>query len=381
MPKHPLQKTPIMDGPPNEEVQGDPLAHLANQAYLLARQERDNQIEGNAARFKRGQIALELQALSKAIGLPTNQLLEDVNKQLTLIAAENMDTEEDIGTISENEATMTASVVKAFGSDGTFLHIFGKNRATGEPMVDDNGTPRSVPITSVPINKLYALTSFLSDADYDTLASFAKYHGERTVKRAAGISKSKHIPIQQVIEFVNKVTEPRKSPLTGLEIQVKAPEKAILKKMDDLAPARLSEIVNIPTVRTFFDGAWRRIKNTLTALAEEYDKGLLQGKGNTEVSNMYVFERLLVQYFDPAEGSGTMRIMEAVLNAGDFTPQQIDAFLKNHRFDADTAQWSKDAPEEEQLDKNLATAELDDWNQTLEQIAEGEDLSDEDFDF
>ena len=311
------------------EVDQRMLDELSNLAFQVGIEERRGDLNKNSARFERGELMLRLSAIAQAERVPFKTILERVNDRLMQLAAEN--TLADFQTITKEEATTTRKVVEAFGSSAEFRLVNATNPNTGEPLVDDSGEPPLTSIREVPMNKLYAVVDYAGDKDLDALLSFAHRYSERVVKKAKSVAKNQGKPLLTLIKKLDRLRAEGVHIATGETIKVQVDERTALEKLRDWAgEAPPPDVVSIKTDRSWVESFWRPLKALYSAIQKEVNPELM-GEAD-EVSNVFVFERTIGQYFNVNSEQGLRSAVGALIEAEDITADQAQEFFATHAF-------------------------------------------------
>lgn len=331
----------------------DPIDRLAAEAFDIGMQERSGEHGKNAARFKRGELMIRLHGAAQGGKLQMKQALEQLNGRMMGLAGENM--VPDFTPISEGEASGTRKVVEAFGSSGEFSLVDAVNEFTGDPMVNDAGEPPQMNLTDVAMNKLQPLVEFADSVDQDRLLSFAHRNTEKVVKKAKAVAKNTSTPFSRIITKLNKVYDQKAHPITGKTIRVPAAEKNVLAFLADLngeAPA--PEVASIKTDKAWFDTFWTPLKALYTAVANEFLPGM--APEGQSVSNVFVLERTIGQYFNVHTAEGISMALQALEDAEDISAEQVQQFLSSYAFDSDSGTWASTVTDEAAADTSLEDA-------------------------
>lgn len=300
------------------------LQALSDLAFEVGIAERQGDLSKNSARFERGELMIRLASVAQAERMPFKAVLERVNENLARRAAEN--TLADFQVITKEEATTTRKVVEAFGSSAEFRLVNAVNPNTGEPLVDDSGEPPLTSIREVPMNKLYAVVEYAGDKDLDALLSFTYRYPERVVKKAKSIAKNQGKPLAQLIKKLDKLRADGVHIVTGEAIKVQVNERTALEKLADWAgEAPAPDVVSIKTDRAWHDSFWTPLKALFTAMMQEYQPEMMGEAAS--VSNVFVFERTIGQFFNVNDESGLRTAITALIEAGDLTPDQASDFV------------------------------------------------------
>lgn len=320
-----------------EEV--GPIERLAANALHISLQENEGERGRNAARFQRGELVLELAQIAKASHSNQKQLLEAVNAE-ALRQAERHNIL-NYTPISQQEATMTSRVVNAFGSGGEFPLVNAVSKLTGEPLVNDAGEAPTVELTDVALNKLYALAS-IADGYVDEAVSFAYRHTERVVKKAKSVAQDTHLPLHQVIGAVDAARVKAPHPVTGEPIDVQPEGRDALVVLAGLAGEPIeSEIITIKTTRALYDGFFVPLKKLMSAVASAYAPSLVATTTDGLVSNAFVLEQTIVQFFNVFEDDGVNTALAAMIRSETITETQAQDFLNSYAFDQTAGEWKK----------------------------------------
>ncbi len=323
------------------EEHGSIFDSFAAEAFEIDRTEKTSESGRNVARFTRGEMISRLTSMCKASRIPVKKALEELNIRATIVADQH--SVPDFTPITETEATMSRSVVEAFGSGSTFQLVNTINPVTGKPLVRDNGEPFEVPITEVTINKLYPLVEFVGAKgyDYDELASFAHNNSEKVVKKTKSVAKKLSVPFSKVMREITSLTEKRISPLDSSlgEVEVQAPEAMVMEHLKRLQGDPVeSEVVSIKTVRTWYESYWEPLRALMSHLGRLYfPESVSQNSG--EVSAVFVLERTIGQFFNVTDDKGIHRTLAALVEAGDMTENQANTFIDSHALNPETGDW------------------------------------------
>jgi hypothetical protein len=345
-PPAPRPKKPMPTPTPKatERKAADPtdvLDAIVIEAFTIAQEERSGEHGRNVARFRRGELMLRLQGISEASKTPVKKLLAMVNERSIGLASQH--SVPDFTPITEQEATTTRRVVQAFGSSGEFRYVNAVDPATGNPLVNDAGEPLPMPITEVAINKLYPLVEYADDANLDVLLSFAHRNTEKVVKTAKRVAKTMERPIMAVIEDVDAMRTVKPSPLgpeVG-EIRVPPEEGEVLTHLKGLlGEAPESDIVSMKTSRAWYEGTWEPLRELFSSIARPFMPELVS-QSNGQVSNVFILERIISQFYNPFENDGVQRVLGALVTAGDLTEENAHAFVNEFLFDAENTTWTR----------------------------------------
>lgn len=328
---------------------------LADSAFEVGVNERRGELDKNSARFERGELMARLLGLAQAERVPFKRLLSDLNERLAQRAAENALA--DFQLITEQEATTTRRVVEAFGSSREFRLVNAVNPNTGEPLVDDSGQPPLTSIREVPLNKLYALVDYADEKDQDQLLSFAYRHSERVVKKVRSIAKREGKPVTQLMKQLDRKRKPASHPVTGQAIAVQLTEKDMLEELRKLAgEAPPVEVKSIKTDAAWYDTFWVPLK----ALFDEVMRQARPDEFAGGVSNVFVLERTLGQFFNVNDDAGRQQALRALVEAEDITPEQARELHARLAFNPGVSRWEVDAPLDEVARDPAAEGEADD---------------------
>lgn len=328
---------------------------LADSAFEVGVNERRGELDKNSARFERGELMVRLLGLAQAEKVPFKRLLSDVNERLAQRAAENALA--DFQLITEQEATTTRRVVESFGSSREFRLVNAVNPNTGEPLVDDSGQPPLTSIREVPLNKLYALVDHADEKDQDQLLSFAYRYSERVVKKVRSIAKREGKPVTQLMKRLDRKRKPASHPVTGQAIAVQLPEKDMLEELRKLAgEAPPVEVKSIKTDAAWYDAFWMPLK----ALFDEAMRQARPDEFAGGVSNVFVLERTLGQFFNVNDDAGRQQALQALVEAEDITPEQARELYARLAFNPGVGRWEVDAPLDEVARGPAAEAPADD---------------------
>lgn len=315
---------------------------LAAQALDIDEEERRGSIEGNAARLKRGELMLRLSGLSKAAGRPLKAVLRGLNQSAAALAADHgVDYKE----ITESEASTTRKVVERFGSSGSFRMVNAVNPVTGNPLVADDGRPPQKDLTEVAVNKLYAAAEYVSpdmaEKDLDAILSFLHRHSEKVVKKAKSVAKANDVPFLSMVMDIDKLRVVSKSPITGDEIKVEADEQTALAALKEMAgEPQKEDVATLKMARGWYEGTWKRLKGLFDAACATYAPQLVN-ETTGSVSNVFVLESTLTQFFDPIEDEGVQRVLGALVSMGHLSEAQANAFVNEFAVDDETGEWSR----------------------------------------
>lgn len=338
----PKPKKPQVD----ESLVSTQVKRLADDVVHLATLEAKGEQGRNAARFQRGALMLSLRDTARAMKVRQKDLLAEVNARALEMAERNNLLS--FQPVSSVEATTTAKVVERFGVGGDYPLVGAINKLTGEPLVGDDGNPLRIDLTSVALNKLYALAD-IDEAYIDEAVSFAFRHTEKVVRKAKKVASDTKTPLAEVIAAVNQARVTAPHPVTGAPIQVQPEGVDALKVLSDMAgEAPESEVVSIKTTRALYDGFFVPLKKLMSAVAERFNPSLVAASQDGMVSNAFVIEHTIVQFFNVHEDEGVQRALAAMVAADLITPKQADEFVDTFAVDPVTDTWSKvrDLPSE-----------------------------------
>lgn len=337
MAAEPLPPARTVATPAAPAATSNALDALATEAFGVAMEEREGDHGRNAARFRRGELMLRLEGIASANRSTIKNALVELNRRLVSMAGDHM--VPDINPISDQEASTTKRVVEAFGSSGEFDLVDAVNPNTGDPLVNDAGEPPKVALTDVAMNKLYPLAEFAGEVDQDRLLSFAHRNTEKVVKKAKAVAKNASIPIKTIITKLNKAREEGQHVITGDPVKVQLKEKeamAFLRNLAGEAPA--PEVATIKTSRAWFDATWTPLKDLAAAVMKRYHPEMVN-PASGEVSNVFVLERTLTQFFNVHEDKGVESVLGALVAADDITTAQAESFIEDFAFDTERGTW------------------------------------------
>jgi hypothetical protein len=307
----------------------DVIDSIVAEAFTIAQEER------------RGELMVRIQGISEASKVPVKKLLSMVNERSISLASQH--SVPDFTPITEQEATTTRRVVQAFGSSGDFRYVDAIDPATGAPLVNDSGEPLSMPITEVAMNKLYPLVEYADEGSLDSLLSFAHRNTEKVVKAAKRVAKSLERPFMAVVDDVNALRTKKASPL-GPEVgEVQVPPDEIdiishLKGMIGEAPE--SDVVSLKTSRAWYDGTFVPLKELFSAIARSFMPDLVN-QTTGQVSNVFVLERILTQFYNPFTDEGVQRVLGALVASGDLTESHAHEFVDSFAMNAENNNWER----------------------------------------
>lgn len=354
---------------------GGAIQELAAEAIEIAMAETAGEQGRNKARFHRGALMLRLDATAKALGEKRAELLREMNAASLAMAERHAILNYE--PISDQEATMTKRVVERFGNSGEYPLVGAISRLTGQPVVNDAGEPLTVNITDVALNKLYALAD-VDPMGIETAVSFAYRHTEQVVKKAKAAARTLNRPLLDVLTAVDAARVKAPHPVTGDTIDVQPEGKeamAFIAALVGEPPAR--EVVSIKTSRSFYDGFFIPLKKLMTAVASHYKPELIAASADGTVSNVFVLEMTLAQYFNVYEDEGVSAALGALVRGDILSEKQAQDFLNSFAFDPANDEWRQikdigaaveamgefddDEPEPEDGDGDLDWLEDDDW--------------------
>ena len=353
------------------------LDQFAAEAFEIAHGEHQGETGRNIARFKRGELMIRLRDATKASRIPVKKALKGLNERMMVLA--NQRNLPDFSLISEAEASATRKVVEAFGSDTEFKLLDKLNPITGEPLVRDDGEPYRMPITEVAMNKLAPLVEFVNEEDFDRLASFAFNHSEKVVKGAKRVASRTGAPMKRVIGTLTRLTEEATSPLAPElgTITVNAGEEALVREISKmLGEAPAPEIATIKTDKNWYEAFWVPLKSLMSQLMRLY-KPEVVSQSNGEVSNVFVFERTIGQFFSVNEEDGINRILGALVQAEDLTEAQANTFLNRFQLNTDTGEWIDHGEQEEVVAAADDVEELDEEDFDIETGDDDDEFEDD----
>ena len=367
-------------------AQDDLIEAFAAEAFEISNTEHSGEVGRNAARFRRGELMIRLHGAAKSARIPVKKMLANLNDRMVIIAGERG--VPDFGEITEQEASTTRKVVEAFGSDTDFRLAHKINPTTGQPLVRDDGNPFELHITEVAMNKLAPLTEFADSIDLDTLISFAYLNTEKVVKGAKRVATRTGAPMRKVVDKLLSVTEQSVSPLAPElgEIKINASERTLLQEISNmLGEAPPVEVATIKTDKNWYESFWVPLKNLMSQLARLY-KPDATNQTTGEVSNVFVLERTIGQFFNVNDDAGIQRALGAMVEAQDLSEDQANDFLSRYAFNQESGAWVELQPgenvvvEADALDEDLDEDELDDDDPDFD-IDTGEEEEDEDSEF
>lgn len=318
---------------PSEEF----LSDLAHRTLEVALAEREGDQGKNAARFRRGDLMVELAAVARASNRRVKDMLADLNER-TLELAENNAI---IGyePIIEQEASRTRKVVQAFGSSGEFRMVNAISRVTGEPVVLDDGEPPLLNLTDVALNKLIPLTG-LANEDHNEVLSFAYRYTEKIVGKARSVAKATDTPLINIMRALDAHRVTAAHPITGEAIQVQPEGREAIDFLGAMVgEAPTPDIVSIKTSRGFYETFWEPLRQLMSAVASRYEPSLVAADSEGQVSNVLVFEHVIAQYFNVHEDTGVSATLGAMVRAETITQAQAEQFLANYAFDPESGEW------------------------------------------
>lgn len=318
---------------PSEEF----LRDLAHRTLEVAMLEREGDQGKNAARFRRGDLMVEVTAVARASNRKAKDVLADLNER-TLELAENNAI---IGyePITEQEASRTRKVVQAFGSSGEFRMVNAISRVTGEPVVLDDGEPPLLNLTDVALNKLVPLTS-LAGEDANEVLSFAYRHTEKVVGKARSVAKATDTPLIDIMRALDAHRVTAAHPVTGEAIQVQPEGREAIDFLGAMVgEAPTPDVVSIKTSRGFYETFWEPLKQLMSAVASRYQPNLVAADSEGQVSNVLVFEHIIAQYFNVHEDTGVSATLGAMVRAETITQAQAEQFLASYAFDPESGEW------------------------------------------
>lgn len=349
--------------------------HYAADILSLAIEERTSEQGRNAVRFRRGALMSNLADEARAVKLPFKFLLDDVNAHALDMAEKNGII--DFTPVSSQEATTTRRVVEKFGVNGDFPLVGAVNRLTGEPLVDDAGEPLRVDLHAVALNKLYAVAS-VDDEYLDEAASFAFRHTEKVVRKAKSVAKATERPLQEVIAALNEARVKAPHPVTGKPIEVQPEDRDALMVLAEMAGEPVeSEVVSIKTTRALYEGFYVPLKKLFSGALQAFNPSPIAASSDGLVSNAFVLEQTIVQFFNIYEDDGVQRALSALVLSELITEKQASDFVDNFAFDPVTDTWAKnpdakleevvtvldDLPEEDDLDWPSDDDEDEEWEE------------------
>lgn len=352
---------------PTAPAAPDYVRSMAADVLSVNRMEHAGEHGRNRARFKRGELMIELADTAKANDEKVKDLLEEVNAYAIELAENNGVL--DFEPINQQEASTTRRVVEAFGSGGDFPLTGAINKLTGEPLVGDDGKPPRIELTEVAVNKLYALASIAPEY-LDEAVSFAYRYSEKVVRKAKKVAKDRELPLQEVIAKLNQARVSAPHPATGDVIQVQPENTDAYKLLAEMAgdPPE-SEVVSIKTTRALYDGFYVPLKKLMSAVASRYSPSLVAATNDGMVSNAFVLEQTIVQFFNIFEDQGVQRALAAMVASEIITAGQADEFVNTFAFDSATDEW-KQVRDIEAVAELMGAAE--DWEDDPEVMAEVE---------
>lgn len=327
-------------------AQDDIIDSFAREAFELSSTERQGEVGRNIARFKRGELMIRLHGAAKSARIPVKKMLSGLNERMVILAEQQH--VPDFREITEQEASTTRKVVEAFGSDTEFKLMHKLNPTTGQPLVRDDGNPYELPITEVAMNKLAPLTEFADSIELDTLVSFAYLNTEKVVKGAKRVATRTGAPMRKVIKKLLSLTEQAVSPVAPElgDIKVNASEQAVLQEISNmLGEAPPVEIATIKTEKGWYESFWVPLKNLMSQLARLY-KPDATNQTTGEVSNVFVLERTIGQFFNANEDTGIQRALGAMVEAQDITEAQANEFLNRFSLNPESGEWVETSPGE-----------------------------------
>lgn len=348
---------------PSEDFLGD----LAHRTLEVALAEREGDHGKNAARFRRGELMLELAGVAKASGVKIKDALIDLNER-TLELAENNAI---IGyePINEQEASRTRKVVQAFGSSGEFRLVNAISRVTGEPVVLDDGQPPLMSLTDVALNKLVPLTE-LAEEDPDEVLSFAYRHNEKVVGKAKSVAKQTGEPLIKIIRKLDRARVKAPHPVTGELIEVQPEGREAIDFLGALVGEEPTpDVVSIKTSRGFYEAFFEPLKQLMSAVASRYNPSLVAQDSEGQVSNVLVLEHTIAQYFNVHEDAGVKSALGAMVRAETISQRQAEEFLDTTAYDPDSGEWLQVRDVAEAAD---ALDDYGDWEDDPEVVAEVE---------
>lgn len=322
------------------------ISNLAAKAIEISSEKRDGEVGANVARFHLGELMIQVASVAKASKVPVKTMLAELNQEALALVSQNQ--LPDYDPIAESEATATRKVVETFGSSGSFRDLVGINPTTGDPLVDDSGSPFERQLTDVALNKLYPLAKYADGLDaneLDTLVSFAFHATEKVVKAVNSAAQKLSTSALTVIRDLSDVRTPQINPLTGEEIMGPPKEKDLMAAVRAMTGDTTTgeEIASLRTARSWYEGTWLPLKGAVDAIAQQFiPEAINESTGAT--SNVFILERILTQFYHPfdAEGEGIQRILGALVAAGDLSTEKANAFLNEFAFDEETG-WVRTA--------------------------------------
>lgn len=351
--------------PPPEPV--SVIDSYAADILSLAMEERSSEQGKNATRFKRGALMVNLADEARAAKLPFKVILDDVNAHAMSLAENNGII--DFDPVSNQEATTTRRVVEKFGAYGEYPLVNAVNKLTGDPLVDDSGQPLVVDLQAVAVNKLYALASIDEEHLADAV-SFAFRHTEKVVRKAKSVARNTERPLHEVIDALNKARVTTSHPVSGAPIEVQPEDRDALMVLADMAgePAE-SEVVSIKTTRALYEGFYVPLKKLFSGVLRAFNPAPIAASSDGQVSNAFVLEQTIVQFFNIYEDEGVQRALTALVLSELITEKQADEFVNTFAFDPVTDEWARHLSED---DVAQAADALGDWEDDPEVVAEVE---------
>lgn len=363
--------------PPPEPV--SVIDSYAADILSLAMEERSSEQGKNATRFKRGALMVNLADEARAAKLPFKVILDDVNTHAMSLAENNGII--DFDPVSNQEATTTRRVVEKFGAYGEYPLVNAVNKLTGDPLVDDSGQPLVVDLQAVAVNKLYALASIDEEHLADAV-SFAFRHTEKVVRKAKSVARNTERPLHEVIDALNKARVTTSHPVSGAPIEVQPEDRDALMVLADMAgePAE-SEVVSIKTTRALYEGFYVPLKKLFSGVLQAFNPAPIAASSDGLVSNAFVLEQTIVQFFNIHEDDGVQRALTALVLAELITEKQADEFVNTFAFDPVDDTWSRTVSDDDVAEAASALDDDDDEEEDDDDLWDDDDDDDDDLDW
>src|SRR5690606_8351739 len=153
--------------------------------------------------------------------------------------------------------------------------------------------------------------------------------------------------------------KPASHPVTGQAIAGQLPEKDMLEELRKLAgEAPPVEVKSIKTDAAWYDAFWVPLK----ALFDEAMRQARPDEFAGGVSNVFVLERTLGQFFNANEDAGRQQALRALVEAEDITPEQARELRSRLVFNPGVGRWELYPPLDEfTRDPATGREEDDDW--------------------
>lgn len=353
------------------------ITELAADAIEIAMAESAGERGRNHARFQRGALMLRLEQMARVTKESRKEMLARVNARSLELAERHALLNYE--PISDQEASMTKRVVERFGNSGEYPLVNAISRLTGQPVVNDAGETLTVNITDVAINKLYALAD-IDALEVEAAVSFAFRHTEQVVKKAKAVARRNNEPLADILAKVDAARVKVPHPATGDTIDVQPEGKEALEVLAALAgEAPAPDVVSIKTSRAFYDGFFVPLKKLMTAVVKRYKPEVVAASGDGMVSNVFVLETTLAQYFNIYEDEGVSAALGALVRAEVLSLGQASDFLGTHAYDATTDEWRAVADTAEaveimdELDDDDDDGDDDDWLESDDEWGDDEE--------